>query len=72
MFKSHLGDKNGPKFQEMIEKSIDAATQKITIGLCVNPKLSNSKAIECAKWLRENTCEDKDLLNDILQSVDNK
>ena len=72
VFKSHLGDKNGLKFQHMIEKSIDAATQKIIIGLCVNPKLSNSKAIDCAKWLRENACEDKDSLNDIVKCVDNK
>ena len=80
-FKNRVNDPNSGKFKKMVEKSIDAASHQVVIRLCTNPELYSSKAVDCAKFFRENTCEalplplfqsDDELMKEFNQSQNDK
>ena len=80
-FQHRLNDAQACKFKKLMGKSIDTASHEVVMRLCANCELSSCKAVDCAKFFRENTCEqlplplfqdDDELMQECMNSADNK
>ena len=80
-FRHRLKEENAVKFKKFIAKNIDAASHEVVTRLCANCELSSSKAVACAKFFRENTCQalplplfesDEDLMKEYMKCKNDK
>ena len=57
LFQYRLEDENALKYQKFMAKNVDAAANQVVIRLCIDSDLSSGKALACAKFFRDNTCQ---------------
>lgn len=81
LFEHRLQDETALKYKKLFAKNVDAAAHQVVMRLCGSPDLYSGKAIDCAKFFRENTCEalplplfdsDKEEIDEIMKSANNK